>query len=75
MDITKEELAALIETAVNKAVQAHTCVFTSEEKQILKDLAFGGKTFKRILIYLVIGTVLIGIGIKNIPDIAKAIIK
>jgi hypothetical protein len=72
MDISKDELAALIEGAVTKAMKAHVCVFSSEEKQILKDLATGGKAFKRIIIYLVVGFVLVGIGINHVPGIIKA---
>jgi hypothetical protein len=73
VDISKEELGALIETAVSRAMQAHVCVFSAEEKQILKDLASGGKAFKQVVIYLIIGFILVGIGIKNAPDLIKAL--
>ena len=73
MDITKEELTSLIETAVKNAAKAHSCVFTSEEKQILRDIATGGKAFKRIIIYLVVGFLLVGIGLQSFPGIVKAL--
>lgn len=73
MDISKEELGALIEAAVSRAARSHYCVFTLEEKQTLKDIALGGRAFKRIIIYLLVGFLLIGIGIKNLPDVIKAI--
>lgn len=72
MDITKEDLATLIEAAVVKASKSHACTFSSEEKQILKDIATGGKAFKRIIIYLVVGFLLIGIGLQSVPGIIKA---
>lgn len=73
MEITKEELGQLIETAVGKAIKAHTCVFTTEEKQTLKDVAFGGKTFKRMIIYVVVAVLLIGMGLKYIPEALKVV--
>ena len=73
MDISKEELGTLIETAVSRAMSAHVCTFSSEEKQILKDLAAGGKAFKKMIIYAVVGFILIGIGIKNFPEIVKVL--
>lgn len=73
MDITKEELSTLIENAVKNAAKAHSCVFTAEEKQILKDLATGGKVFKKIVIYLVVGAILVGMGIQSIPSVVKAL--
>jgi hypothetical protein len=73
VEITKEELGLLIETAVKKALESHRCVFSDEERSTLKDVAMGGTAFKRIIIYLVVGFLLVGIGIKYIPEVAKAI--
>lgn len=64
MEISKEELAVLIETAVEKAVGRCNCPFNQEEVQTLRDVAMGGKTFKQIIIYAVIGFILVGVGVK-----------
>lgn len=75
MDMSKEELSMIIESAVSKAVRAHVCIFSAEEKQLLRDVAAGGKAFKRIIIYLIVGFLLVGIGIKCIPDITRVLDK
>lgn len=73
MEISKEELSALIEGAVSKVLKTHHCTFSPEEKQILKDIATGGKAFKKIIIYLVVGFLLVGIGVQNLPSILKIV--
>lgn len=78
MELTKDELAALIETAVEKAVGRCKCPFSpveitslqglsglkTEEVQTLKDVASGGIAFKRGIIYAVVAFVLVSIGVK-----------
>lgn len=78
MELSKEELAILIETAVEKAVGKCKCPFKpeeiqslqgvaalkSEEVQTLKDVASGGIAFKRGIIYAVVIFVLVSIGVK-----------
>lgn len=78
MELSKEELAILIETAVEKAVGRCKCPFKpgeiqslqglsslkSEEVQTLKDVASGGIAFKRGIIYAVVAFVLVSIGVK-----------
>lgn len=73
MEITKEELAELVEESVKKAIAAHVCVFCEEDKQTLRDIARGGMIFKKIIIYLVVGTLLAGIGLQSVPGILKAL--
>ncbi len=78
MELTKDELAALIETAVEKAVGRCKCPFKPEEiqslqgisgmkpeeVQTLKDVASGGIAFKRGIIWAVVIFVLASIGVK-----------
>lgn len=78
MEISKEELAVLIETAVAKAVGSCKCPFNPdeittlqtlgtmkpEETQIIKDVAGGGIVFKRGIILAVVAFILVSIGVK-----------
>lgn len=38
---------------------AHTCSFNDEERQMLKDMATGGKAMKKAFIYLFVGLALL----------------
>jgi len=40
---------------------AHICSFSDEEKQMLKDMATGGKVMKRAFIYLFVGLALLAV--------------
>ena len=40
---------------------AHLCSFSDEEKQMLKDMATGGKVMKRAFIYLFVGLALLAV--------------
>ena len=39
----------------------HVCSFNDEEKQMLKDMATGGKVMKRVFIYLFVGLALLAV--------------
>ncbi len=64
MELSKEEFAVLIETAVKKANAECACPFNPEEVQTLRDVAMGGKTFKQTIIYALIGFILVGLGVR-----------
>lgn len=41
------------------AAHSHTCAFSDEERQLLKDVASGGKVVKRVVIYIIAALLLL----------------
>jgi hypothetical protein len=49
--LTDEDVTRLV-----KAMRSsHECSFSEEERQIIHDMAAGGKLFKKAIIYMVVG--------------------
>ena len=54
--LTDDDVARIVE-----AFQAHKCTFSEEERQVIRDMATGGRIFKKGIIYLLVGVALFAI--------------
>lgn len=54
--LTDDDVARLVE-----AVKNHRCEFSDEERQIIRDMATGGRLFKKGIIYFLVGLALLAI--------------
>lgn len=60
--MNREEVVEVIRDAIMEGFATHDCFLSVDEKSIIRDVAYGGRVFKRSLFVALAGGILLALG-------------